>query len=361
MYSLFKTTGRNQAILASPRHGYISSRFDEALTRAAYNYRRTPYFVEADHILIKILQQIGLSYQTNDRIFYAEVENRTSRIARAVGFTDYNAKVGAAEKNSFFDSSIKEILVSVSNGYTDLITVDGLWQEFSPVQIMYHPYNDLTLNVRNGSRTQGVSGYAVIRVDIPLLALQYHKWRRWAEKNYDVMPPIGQFVYQYPLVNMMRSDLDMSYFNQIASYSTGRPIIPQKKNYTFSVPDVTNYVKSDIEYLLENNVVKMRSVLDLSQALLLMNGNSVWDFLQLPNIQISAANAGALSLAAMPWIATLAQLSFQAGSKDNGATRNFLQKRYRDCMGSGAFRGVKGIDDSVFKQLFEHEILPYLL
>lgn len=361
MYSLFKTMGRNQAILASPHHHYISTRFDEALTRAAYNYRRTPYFVESDHILIKILQQIGLSYQTNDRIFYAEVEQRTSRIARAVGFTDYNAKVGAADKNSFFGPSIKEILISVTNGYTDLVTIDGLWQEFSPVQIMYHPYNDLTLNIRDGSKTEGVKGYAVIRVDIPLLALQYHKWGKWVARNGDLIPPIGQFVYQYPLVNMMRSDLDMSYFNQIASYSIGKPIIPQKKRYSFSMPDVTNYVKADVEYLLENIMEKKRSLIDLSQALLLLNAGSVYDFLQMPNIPISAANAGALSLASMPWIATLAQLSFQAGSKDNGATRNFIQKRYRDCIGSGAFRGVKGIDDSVFTQLFEHEILPYLL
>lgn len=360
MYSLFKTTGRNQALLASPRHGYISERFDEALTRAKYNYRRTPYFVEADHILIKILQQIGLSYQSNDKIFYSEVENRTSRIARAVGFTDYNAKVGAADKNSFFDSSIKEILISVSNGYTDLIKMEGLWAEFVPVQIMYHPFNDLTLNVRDGSKTDGVRGYAVIRVDIPLLALQYHKWRLWAEKNYDVLPTIGQFVFQFPLVNMMRSDLDMSYFNQIAAYSTGQPIIPQKKHYNFSMPDVENYVRSDIEYILENNQKRQRNVLDLSQSLLLMNGNSVWDFLQLPRLPVSAANGGALALAAMPWIATLSQLSFQAGSKDNGGSRNFLLKRYRELNSAGAFRGINGINEATFKQLWDHGILPYL-
>lgn len=360
MYSLFKTTPRNQSVLASPRHGYIAERFDEALTRAAYNYRRTPYFVEADHILIKILQQIGVSYEKNDRIFYSQVESRTSRIASAVGFTDYNCKAGASNKNSFFDSSIKELIVSVSNGYTDLVTLDGLWTEFSPVQVLYHPYNDLTLNVRNGSSTTGVSGYAVIRVDIPLLALQYHKWRRWAEKNYDVIPPIGQFVFQYPLVNMMRSDLDVTYLNQISSLSTGKPIIPQKKNYNFSVPDVTNYVSQDIDYLLEHNQKHQRNVLDLSQATMLLNGNTVFDFMQMPNIPISAANAGALCLGSMPTIATLAQLSFQAGCKDNGATRNFLQRRFRDCVGAGAFRGIRGIEESVFKQLWEHEILPYL-
>lgn len=361
MYSLFRTTGRNQAMLASPRHGYISERFDEALTRAAYNYRRTPYFVEADHILIQILQQIGLSYEKNDKIFYAEVDNRTSRIARAVGFTDINAKVGASAKNSFFDSSISELVVSVSNGYTDFVSIDGIWKEFAPVKILYHPFNDLTLNIRDGSKTSGVKGYAVIAVDIPLLALQYYKWRKWCERNLEIMPPIGQFVFQYPLVNMMKSDLNMSYFNQLTSYATGLPIIPQKKNYNFSMPDVNMAVKEDIEYILENNQKKDRNLLDLSQAVLLMDNRSVWDVMQLPNISISSMNAGALVLASFPWVATLAQLSFQAGSKDNGATRNFLQKRYRELKNGGAFRGINGVDESVVVNLFEKGILPYLL
>lgn len=361
MYSLFKTTGRNQAMLASPRHGYISDRFDEALTRAKYNYRRTPYFVEADHILIKILQQIGLSYEKNDKIFYAEVDNRTSRIARAVGFTDINAKVGASAKNSFFDSSIAECLVSISNGYTDLASVEGMWQEFAPVQVLYHPYTDLTLNIRNGSSAPGVRGYAVISVDIPLLALQYYKWRKWCEQNLEIMPPIGQFVFQYPLVNMMRSDLNTSYFNRLRAISLGEALVPQKKNYNFSVPDVTGQVKEDLEYILTNNQVRQRNILDLSQAILLPDNRSVWDMLQLPNITISSMNAGVLAAASLPWIATLAQLSFQAGSKDNGALRNFIQKRHRELKSTGAYRGIHGIPESVFIEMAEHQVLPYLL
>lgn len=360
MYSLFKTTARNQTMLASPRHGYISERFDEALIRAKYNYRRTPYFVEADHILIKILQQIGLSYEKNDKVFYAEVDNRTSRIARAVGFTDINAKVGASNKNSFFDSSISELVISISNGYTDFVSVDGLWKDFTPVQILYHPFNDLTMNIRNGHQAKGVRGYAVIAVDIPLLALQYIKWRKWCEANLSLMPPIGQFIFQYPLVNMMKSDLNVSYFNQIAAYATGKPIIPQKKNYSFSLPDVSIGVKDDIEYILENNQLRQRNLLDLSQALMLMDNRSVWDTMQIPNITVNTMNAGALSLASLPWVATLAQLSFQAGSKDNGATRNFLQRRYNDLKNNGAFRGLNGISEEIFTDLFEHQIFPYL-
>lgn len=360
MYSLFKTSERNQTVLASPRHGYISERFDEAITRAAYNYRRTPYFVEADHILITILQQIGLSYSKNDKIFYAEVDHRTTRIAAACGFTDVNAKSGASAKNSFFDPAISEIVVSVSNGYTDLVSIDGMWKEFAPVRILYHPYNDLTLNIRNGSTTKGVRGYAVIAVDIPLLALQYYKWRRWCEQNLDIMPPIGQFIYQYPLVNMMRSDLNMSYFNQLAAYATGTPIISQRKNYNFSIPDVSQFVKDDIGYILENNQKKQRNLLDLSQSIMLLDKRSVWDELQLPNIGISSANAGALSAASLQWIAVLSQLTFQSGCHDNGEVRNFIFKRFRDLRNGGAFRGIRGLDDKGIISLVEQGVLPYL-
>ncbi|EBW9734501.1 hypothetical protein DQR70_05855 [Salmonella enterica subsp. enterica serovar Oslo] len=359
MLSLFRTDKRNVPLISPPRHGYLSERVDEGLIRAAYNYRRTTHVVESDHILIKILQQIGLSYEKNDKLYYNEVDARTSRIARAVGFTDYNAKVGPASKNSFFDPKIKEYVVSVTNGYTPLVSVEGLWQDFTPVKVLYHPYNDMSLNIRDGSRSKKIEGYAVITVDIPLLALQFHKWKQWARQNLEVMPGVEQFVFQYPLVNMMRSDADVSYFNHISAQLMGHSITPQRKNYVFSVPDVEPLVSPDVQYLLEHNSLKPRNLIDLAQSILLLNGNTVWDFLQMPNIPVGSGNAGVLTIGTLPWLETLAQMSFQSGSKDNGFALKYLQKRFRD-LKSGGYLNIEGIKADDIANRFNQSVVPYL-
>lgn len=359
MLSLFRTQKKNQAMLASPRHGYMAGRILEGIIRATYNYRRTTYFVEADHILVKILQQIGLSYKNNDKQFYAEVDMRTSRIARAVGFNDYNAKVGAAPKNSFFGKGITEFYVSVTNGYTDLIKEEGLWQEFQPVKVLSHPHDEVTFNIRNGSTTASITGTAVIAIDIPLLAIQYYKWRKWAEANLDLMPTIEQFVFQYPLVNMLPSDIQVCYFNKLSKAMVGNSTTNEKKNFTFTLPDVSRVVDEDIDYVLDHVYNAPRNMIDLSQSLMLPNNGTVWDQLQLPNIPIGSGNAGVLTLAALPWLSTLAQLSYQSKSSDNGFANKYLNERTRHLI-SGSYLNIEGLKQGELAKQIQTQLLPYL-
>lgn len=352
---------KNQALLSSPKHTYIVDRFDEAITRSIYTYRRTPYFVESDHILIKIIQSVGIPYEGNDRIYYQQVAARTTDIARAVGFNDINAKVGAARKNSFFGKDIREFILSYSAGDTDLLSLEGMWKMFRPVQIVYHPFNDLNLNIRNGEQTTGVTGHAVIRVDIPLLMLQFQKWKRWARANYDIMPTLTQFVFQFPVVNMLYSDIDMSYFNRLSSAALGKPIIPQKKNYSFALPDITNYVADDISYALEMATVKRRSLYELALGLCLIDNSTVRDFIDAIDCPITTSNAGVVSLGILPWLSTLAQLSFQSGSHDNGSVRNLLQKTIRAFKSAGCFRGLDTFaDEQYIGLIYDQGIAPYL-
>lgn len=365
MLTLFPITSGtvpvNSGSLVSPRHEYVVNRFEESLVRSAYNYRKTPYFVESDHILIKILHAVGIPYEGDDATFYTKVAARTTAIARAVGFNDINAKVGASRKNSFFSDAIGEVVVSYSKGYSPDMSVAGAWAGYRPVNVLYHPYNDLTMNIRNGANDiKDIYGHAVITVDIPLLMLQFHKWKLWARKTYDVLPNIAQFVFQFPLVGVLFSDLDVSYLNQIHSYSIGLPIVPQKKRYTFSLPDTNNFVREDIEWMLDMIQKKKRSVASLGHALPLIVNKTFLNFIEGPKILVTANNAGALSLGMFPWIALLAQLSFQSSSQDNGAMRNFIHRFFNSCKSSGAYRNLPGFGDSYIEDYYEEQIKPYL-
>lgn len=360
MHSLFTVPDKNQATISSPKHNYITNRFEEAITRATYTYRRTPYFVEADHILVKIIQQVGLGFNPDSRRFYEEIYHRVSRIATAVGFTDYSAKVGSATKNSFFSPTVSEYIIAVSNGYTSLIDSPGGWMDFSPVQVMYHPYDSFSFNIREGSRTSQLSGRAVIKVDIPLLVIQYHKWRNWAKTVYPVMPTIEQFVFQFPLVNMLSSDIEVCYLNRIASSMLGKSASPESKMYSFTLPDISTGMSEDMNYILDSVIKKPRNIVDLADSIVLLRSKTIKSFLELPRLPISSANAGILALANLPWISLLSQLSFQSKSHDNTTQRQYLSKRFRELKSSGAFRGIRGLPESVFDDLFDKDILPYI-
>lgn len=361
MFDIFsKKPEINQKLHISTRHNYVTRRLEEAQLRLAYYFRSSVYVTESDHILIQIIRQVNTVYSGNDEQYYYAVKSRVDKIASSLKINTSVHRMGALGKNHFFGKGVSEFLIAREGKYPSGLDSKEYWQDFQPVKVIWHPYSDLTLNIRDGSDTEGVDGYAIITVDIPLLLLQYVRWRLHAEKYFEVQPTHSQFVFQYPLVNMLQSDIDVSYFNRLYNKSIGRKNIPQRKRYGLSLNDVTNYIDEEQSTFLDNVSKSPVSFIDISQGTPMVFTPMVWDFLQLPSQNFTRSNSPFYLLGYLPYMAFLANLSFQSGSANNGDTGLYLRKEYRRFKNMGWLSNIPGVNTASTELYIEDNILKYL-
>lgn len=349
----------NQKLHISGKHDYVVSRFQEAMTRLSYYFRKTVYTVENDNILVQLITQAMVQY-VDDRQFYYAVARRVNGLASALRINTETHRAGSLGKNHFFGKGVTEFLISTSNGFPDGLDISQYWQELQPLKVISHPYSDVTMNLRTGAETTGVSGYAVLTVDIPLLLLQYVKWRQYAEQYMEMTPTVQQFVFQYPLVNLLKSDIDVTYFNRLQNKALGRENIPQRKRYGLAVNDVANYLDNDQDYFLEMVGKVPVNFLNLSQGLPLITQQTLWDFLQVPNVPLTRTNSPFFLLGYLPYLALLAQLSYQSGSRDNGDYAIYLRKSFRQFVNAGWLSNIPGVDGKGVEKFVETRIFAYL-
>lgn len=356
MFELFnQRTHGSSSLHVSPRHEYVTSRFDEAWVRLAHYFRKAVYTVESDNLLCQVIHHANVVYTGDDEQYYYAVASRVEKIASALRLNTSVHKSGPLVKNHFYGSDVKEYVIAVTRGYPSGLDASKYWQHFQPLQVISHPYSDLTMNPRNGAETAGVKGTAVLTLDVPLLLLQYTRWRYWMEKYADRQPEIAQFVFQYPVVNLIPSDTDVSYFNRLRNAMMGRPNIPQRKRYGLGLNDVTNFVEKEQSVFLVEAVKNNASILDLALGTPLVFSETLWDFLQLPDTIFTNRNSGLWLLGYLPYLGYLAQLSAQAKSNDNTATTAYLLKQFRYFKNAGFLTSYPGLETEI-----NEEVINYL-
>lgn len=349
----------NPQINIPAKQDYIRSRFDESIIRLSYYFRKSVFAVDNDNILVQLIRHLAVNADCSDDKYYRLVESNLRTATSALGINTATNKKGARAKNSFFDSDITEFVVERNLGFPVGINAADYWQSFSPVTYQYHPYNDLSMNVRNKYQTDGIGGYAIVYIDIPLLILQY-KHFRLAARDFDVQPTIMQFVFQYPLVNALRSDIDVSYFNRYVAINTGVPATPQRKHYGVALTDVQNYVDDQQTTVINLLTNKPTSLIEVAKSLPLIETGMVFDKVRVPKFPITAQNLPFVLLGVLPYIAFAASISYQSGSSDNGVWKNEIARSLTRYKNMGLFRGINGINEQECLSFIDKQILSLL-
>lgn len=349
----------NPQISIPAKQDYIHSRFEESIVRLSYYFRKSVFAVDNDNILVQLIRHLAVNVDYSDEQYYQLIESKLRTITSGLGINTATNKKGARAKNSFFDNAITEFIVERNLGYPAGINAANYWQNFSPVTFQYHPYNDLALNVRNRYKTEGIEGYAVIYIDIPLLVLQY-KHFRMASRDFDVQPTVMQFVYQFPLVNALRSDIDVSYFNRYVALNNGVSATPQRKHYGVALPDVQNYVDDQQAKVINLLTNKPTSLIEVAKSLPLVEQGMVYDKIRVPKFPITAQNLPFVLLGVLPYISFMASISYQSGSADNGVWKNEIARSLTRYKNMGLFRGIAGVNEKDFLSFIEQHILSLL-
>lgn len=185
--------------------------------------------VPPNHLVPKLLQSLGLnSNSTDDDIIY-NTKDRTGQVANAFRLASYSS-FGTPYYDTFCDGGAEYILLS-----NDDFDSSTPWENLSPIEFLYHTYTNVDYSL-GALRDQ--SAISVIKINLPMLAFQYHKYREWIRMyNMQGVETIYQYAVQYPIFNSLKGYMDISFYNRIYFRLAERQI-PKDTHFGPTVPTV---------------------------------------------------------------------------------------------------------------------------
>lgn len=209
MYDLFKRPAtRFTGAMTYPQLAYLNRHFQTQVRDVKKFYYLHPKFVDAKNALGNLLIHIPIRTDLDDQRYSRYVEDMSSGVSRAFGFTSpvYRGKVH--ESGVVLGPRTNEVVITIST-QVDVTNFDREWYKASAVRCLYHTRTDLGLPVLNNT-TPG-AGWGVTTVDIPMLALQYRYWLKYQVDHMEQKESVYRFIGGFVLPNMIDSYLDIAF------------------------------------------------------------------------------------------------------------------------------------------------------
>lgn len=258
MYNLFNLAGpSNSPVVISGSWNTVKRNLKANVGKTISFYRDSQQAVAAEHWLVVLLHSLGIPLSLNNYRYVENADAMTWRLANMMHMTT-PFQYGKALDGVFYGKGIKEFVI----GHNSIFNVDEAerdWENLAPVRVLHCPVNSLDYGLPDGINRNGLSGYAVIAIDIPKLAFQYRCWRirdYLRAKSSDANPmTTQQFVMMYVLPNMLFSQTDYVLFNRAYALATGYPLQSRQYKHPFMLPDwtpqVDGFLKTQLGYVTQ--------------------------------------------------------------------------------------------------------------
>lgn len=242
MYSLFtKDPGWASGSFKFAEWDYLRDGFRRNLNVIFDYYRNAVHSVKSDHLLVSLLTSISVPRTMPLDRYFANVEPLAFSVTAPFQLTT-PIHSGKLFNGVFYGAGVKEILI-VSDETFDVEKATREWESLSPVRVLRHPFTDLALNIPDGIKKTTETGYAVISINLTMLAIQYRAFlfaedaRKTGEgERRNVM----QFIYMYVLPNMLPTHLDQAIFNRINHLHQGREPVYVRPRHPFMLTDFSS-------------------------------------------------------------------------------------------------------------------------
>lgn len=325
MFSLFTDYQRNK----TPRLDYIGlnrirGQLNENLTRVTQYWNTSGQTVHSTHVLSRLVGSFSADHNLGIDRFRQQIEDLVPMLCMShniVGPTNNN--VGPS-KGFFYGLDDAEYLVSVDLGIsTRSITKD--WRKCEPLRVLRHPLTDLAMQVPTGKVKDATGSFAVILIDIPALAVMYRLWLA-GQPTDNTKESIGQFVAQYVLPSMLRSQTDVALFNRLYAILERWSVSSLRR----AGPQVTPLDYGSMDLILDDLLRKLKNHKETFKELLrtvpLPFGGNALRLFQLPYIPVNRQCQWALEIAYIPVTGFCLRMDELNGATANIGERNYLKR-----------------------------------
>lgn len=318
-----------QATIVPPSWRHIKDGLTRNYSTVMNYYNNRVMAVRSNHLLIRLLTGLGVSYSHHIERYHQIVEAKS--LSYSMGFKLTSSLYrGALFKNVFYGENVTEVLMATDEVFNPYEAYDN-WKTLKPVKCVYHNRSDLDLLLPNGKTSGTEEGLAVISINIPMLAIQF---RAFLEETYKyflednaLLSPASHFIHMYVLPGMLESQLDIALFNRAYNISIGRPMTQATKQHPFYITDysveVDKHYTKIVDYLKTNDK-DFKSVFETLQA---FSGNFN-EILRLPEIASTRQVAWTEVISRLNCIDFLTSVTQDKGWRRNAASMNMFKRTF---------------------------------
>lgn len=297
-----ESPNRNQQVFA----GLFQAQrgLDKALERVKAKAVSAPRRLKDTHPIIKLLDSLPPMNAMNMMRYYDYLEDVEMDIAHG---QHINTEINTYPplEGEFYGGDIADILVATTLTRPTWSS-EGLladWSSTSALRVLYHPSSDLNLNLPDGQRQHHESGYSIIAVDIPLLAVQYRTWATLENrKPLEERESTGMFVYQHVLGNMLDHQLTLSLMNRYMRTYNGEEQTKSIIKPILALPDFSNGVDKEYQEVIDTLLRMNASIDDVLDNAPLRLGETLRTSLPFNRLVSTRQISWLLWLVWLPWI-----------------------------------------------------------
>lgn len=290
-----------------------------------------PGYLKSDHILQKILAMVDIPFDGDLPDYYLRVGSIVNRIAGQMGFCNASHHGRVRNKSHFYGKGVNEIIIAVASDDLTPAQIWFNWREMSPVRVLSHPITGcgiIELDGSNDFKGVPIGATAVLEVNIPLLACQYHLWRMAtsssAPEGYSF--PVAHFLTQVIIPNMLPSHLDVAVGNTLHSLIGGTGYVQVESDMPFYTADLyPKLIKhlNDLVTRFSNQTLPYRDIIDNIPVF----GNEAYSqTIKMPDIAFTNQAIWALTIARLPLIAMLLAFDVRSKNYKNDAEKNRIRR-----------------------------------
>lgn len=327
--------------VALPQMRYVTERVGSNIDRLVDYYQNSGGFADSRHILIRALSNLTGIYTVPPGYYADYLLDYYDNSCRAEGITTATS-IGAIHRNGhFYGRGSDEVYIAVESfGNADLITRN--WRNQQPVKVLRHPYMDMNLNLPDGKGFIG--GMAVFTIDFVVLGLMYRAWRLEEDrKPAGIRETLMQFIYQYVLPGMLRSQANVAMLNRIDAELNGLDTgLTVKKKIPVSLPTNDSYVNTVATQYVQWGLNGGRTFEQLIQSFPQPFGHSVSKAVVADGIVRTRQSRWATTIAEIPLLALLLEFDSKTESSANVGDKVDIRRDLRIMKGERTFQGIRG-------------------
>lgn len=338
--------GIGQSTITPPGWLYAKDGLERNLKIVKDYYHNRPRAVKSQHILVKLLTTLGVSYDLHLERFYDIVDGRALQYGMNLKMSSSLYR-GAFFRNAFYGGNTLEVLIA-NNESIDPYYVYQNWRTVQSVRVIDHPKSDLDMLLPNGRMDSTGDGIAVIEINIPTLAIQFKAFmddqmKRSAGGLFSPQTT-AQFVHMYVLPNMLDTHVNIALFNRAYNLVVGAPMSVTNQKHPFYLTNFSRDVDKTYKILVNYFKDTDRDFKSILKTFQCLNGSFI-DGLVLPG------TASTRQIVWTEFIARLKAMDFMTDlSRSRGRARNTSDLNQY-------FRQVKMFDsDKVLQQALPREL-----
>lgn len=359
MYTLFNNGSRlKQTNVATYGLDYVKRELMKNQVERYKEYRSiNPGYLKNEHILQRLIGMIDIPFLGDLPDYYLRVGTIVNRIAGQMGMV-CSAHHGRINNQSYFyGKGVNEIIIAIAD---DSLTPSDIWfnwRNLSPIRVISHPVMGCTVAELDGNQElKGLKpgATAVIEINIPLLACQYHLWRMATAgmSPSGTLLPTAHFLTQVVLPNMISSHLDVAVLNTLHSLTGADEYVFMDTNLPFFMADYFPKLEAGLVELMGRFSRETYLYAEILRNIPVFGNDNLLETVKLPDIAFTNQSIWALMIARLPVIAMLLRFDELSRNSKNDADRNRIRRSLMEAE-SGKYL-VNGIPADVSKQVNEY-------